>query len=124
MHDCVSVLKPLALAVLLTGCAVSSTLQQRYVGTLRGCGSAQTATLTRIRDDFAFSPGGGSLLIRGHVGRDGTLAGQLNTQPKGRAPYVLAVSGRIEGDAATLRYATPRCVQEGRLRHVTAGWLP
>lgn len=127
MHDCVrrTILATLPTLTLgLTACTTQASLQQRFVGPLRGCGAGQAATLTRIGADFAFAPDNGALLIRGRVARDGSLAGQFNTQPAGKPPYVLAVSGRIADGTATLRYVTPHCTAEGRLHLVPARLLP
>lgn len=115
----------LVLLVLLLGaCGVPVTLQRRYVGTLTGCGAALPATLVRLRDGFAFSPGDSSLLLRGGIGADGTLAGSLNTQPPGKPPWLLAVAGKLTPTSASVTYTTPRCVAAGTLAVVKLRVLP
>ena len=103
------------LLVALSGCSTSLNAQSRYVGTLTGCDGAMPATLTRIRNEFAFASDAGAQVIRGTVAADGTLAGQFNTQPPGKPPFVLRVTGQAAPDAVTVVYATPRCTAQGRL---------
>jgi hypothetical protein len=110
--------------VLVAGCSVPATLQRRYVGELAGCEGATTATLTRIRNQFAFTPADSALVIRGTIGPDGTLAGSLDTQPAGNPAYVLAVSGQIGDDSARVTYATPRCTARGTLARRRISVLP
>lgn len=100
----------------LASCSASLSVEQRYVGTLNGCGAPQTATLVRRRAAFAFSPDTDSpLVVRGSVGRDGTIKGELNTQPPGKPPYVLAVTGTLGPLRASVSYVTPRCTAAGQL---------
>jgi hypothetical protein len=80
----------------------------RYTGALPGCGLA-AATLTRRDDQFSFTPGDGVLTMLGTVAPDGGFSGSLNTQPPGKPPFLLSVTGRIAEEQATLDYATPRC---------------
>jgi hypothetical protein len=103
------------LAAALAGCGAPLSAQRRYGGTLSGCGAPLAATLMAQGGGFAFAPGDGVLVIRGTVAADGTLQGRLNTAGPGRPPFVLSVSGRIVGAAATLSYATPRCTAQGTL---------
>ena len=114
----------LGLALTLAGCGLPGSRQQRYAGTLAGCGGGLPATLVRVQDTFAFTPGDGALLLRGTIAADGTLAATLDTQPPGKPPYELAVRGRIDAAAATLRYATPTCTASGTLAHVPEELLP
>ncbi len=74
--------------------------------------------------DFAFAPGDGVLVIRGKVGPDGALEGNLNTQPAGKPAYVLGVTGRLSMHTATLTYVTPRCQYQATLTEVPVSALP
>lgn len=112
------------LLAMLAGCAAGASVQRRYTGTLAGCDGTMTGTLTRIGNEFAFAPGNGSLLIRGTVAADGRLAGQLDTQPPGKPPYMLRVSGTAAEDAITVTYETPRCTARGRLSLRPVSLLP
>ncbi len=100
----------------LAGCGTGLSAQRRYVGTLAGCDGNGTATLTRIRNEFAFAPNDGALLIRGTVAADGSLRGTLNTQPPGKPPYMLIVTGQATKDVVTVTYATPQCTAHGSLK--------
>ncbi len=93
--------------LVLAGCALGEP-SARYTGTLAACGLA-AATLVRIDNKFAFSPGDGALTVEGTVAANGGFAGTLNTQPPDKAPFVLSVRGRILGEMATVDYTTPRC---------------
>lgn len=113
-------------AILLAVLAGCSTLaaQSRYRGTIAGCGEAMPATLVREGKRFAFTPGDGVLEIHGTVAADGSFAGTLNTQPAGKAPFELKVSGRLDAKGATFAYSTPRCQTSGRLVLVPVSLLP
>lgn len=100
----------------LASCSASLSVEHRYVGTLSGCGAPQTATLVRRRTTFAFAPDTDSpLVVRGSVGQDGTIKGELNTQPPGKPPYLLSVTGTLGPRQASVSYVTPRCTASGRL---------
>lgn len=100
----------------ISACSASLSVEQRYVGTLSGCGAPQTATLVRRRAVFAFAPdSGGPLVVRGSVAPDGTIAGQINTQPPGKPPYLLRVTGTLGPLQASVSYVTPRCTASGQL---------
>lgn len=71
------------------------------------------STLTRLKDKFAMSPGDGPLVVRGQVAADGSIAGTLNTQPPGKTPYLVTVTGHITPAAADVTYTTPRCTAHG-----------
>lgn len=107
-----------------TGCADGVSAERRYTGTLTGCGAPLPATLNRLGDGFAFTPGNGALTLRGTVAPDGGLRGALNTQPAGRPPYLLALTGRIDAAAVALRYTTPHCTATGSLAVVPVSLLP
>ncbi len=93
----------------LASCGTPVTRESRYTGQITGCGPATPATLARAEDTFTFAPSDGVLVLRGKVAADGSLTATLNTQPPGKPPYVLSVSGHIDPEAVTLRYATPTC---------------
>ncbi|MDA8253602.1 MAG: hypothetical protein M0Z28_31115 [Rhodospirillales bacterium] len=114
----------LFLSLALTGCGAALNAQQRYSGTLAGCGETMSATLTRVGDGFAFAAADQSLLLRGKIMPDGRFSGSLDTQPAGKPPYVLSVTGRFGAAAAELRYSTPRCTATGRLDLVPVRLLP
>lgn len=100
----------------VSSCSAQLSVEQRYVGTLSGCGAPQTATLVRRRAAFAFTPATDSpLVVRGSVAKDGTIEGQLNTQPPGKPPYLLGVTGTLGPRQASVTYVTPRCTASGRL---------
>lgn len=105
-----------AVAAGLAGCAAATaSTPMRYTGVLGGCGGIP-ATFTRVAGGFAFAPGDGSLVIRGPVAADGRFSGTLNTQPPGKPPFVLAVSGVASEQAATVSYVSPRCRADAALR--------
>ncbi len=106
----------------LAGCGAVAPAapEARYAGALPDCGGP-AASLSRRGDVFAFAPGDGSLVIRGRVQGDGGFAGALNTQPPGKPAFVLTVRGRLTEDAATLRFATPRCHADATLARVHPG---
>lgn len=93
--------------------------QTRYVGNLPSCaaGPGAQATLVQAADRFSFVPSDGALVVSGSLAPDGSFAGSLVTNPPGRdrqghagsEAFMLMVSGRIEGDAASGTYVTPRC---------------
>ena len=64
---------------------------------------------------LSFAPGDGALILRGAVAADGGLAGELNTQPPGKPPFLLTVHGHLDEARATLTYATPRCTTTATL---------
>jgi hypothetical protein len=110
----------LTLAV-LGGCGLAPAGHEvRYTGALPECGSS-AATLTRQGSEFVFAPTDGSLVIHGIVAADGGFAGQLNTQPPGKPPFLLAVTGHLADESATLSYSTPRCRAEATLARVHMG---
>src|SRR5206468_3137486 len=94
--------------------------QQRYTGTVNGCGAA-AATFTRVGGQFAFAPTDGVLILRGTVAADGAFAGSLNTQPPGKAPFVLAVSGKVDAETVALSYRTPQCQVAATLTRAHSG---
>ena len=110
--------------VLVAACTTPINVERRYTGTLMGCEDVMTATLTRIRNDFAFTPGDSALVIRGAIGPDGTLAGRFNTQPVGKPAYLLTVSGHAIADSATVAYVTPRCTAHGTLPRRPVSVMP
>ncbi len=100
----------------IAACSAPLSVEQRYVGTLNGCGAPQTATLVRRRTSFAFAPDtAGPLVLHGSVGQDGTIDGGLNTQPPGKPPYLLRVTGTLGPHQASVSYVTPRCTATGQL---------
>jgi hypothetical protein len=112
----------LLLVVALGGCGGRVVHQDRYTGSLPGCGLA-AATLTRAGDQFAFAPGDGVLTIRGTIAPDGSIAGTLNTQPPDKPAFLLSLHGTIGAASATLDYATPRCHARGTLVRASPGLL-
>jgi hypothetical protein len=112
----------------LLGCADENTGERRYVGALAGCeafaGASHNATLTRNADVVVFTPDDGTLMLTGTLAADGTLMLRRNTQPAGKPPYVLTVSGRVAAGQATLTYVTPRCQAHGVLRLVPKTLTP
>lgn len=114
----------LMLALALAGCSPRLAAQQRYTGTLTGCGAPMPATLTRLNDAFAFTPDNGPLLMRGLVTAEGQLSGSLNTAAPNKPPYVLALTGQIGKNDATVQYATPRCIAKGKLTLRPATLMP
>jgi hypothetical protein len=102
----------------LIGCGeVFTGYGTRYTGALSGCG-LPAATLSLKAGQFSFTPGDGALMIAGTVAPDGSFAGTLNTQPAGKPPFELHVSGRIAADQASVDYVTPRCRAAGNLDRV------
>lgn len=100
----------------LSSCSASLSVEQRYVGTLSGCAAPQTATLVLRRKTFAFTPDTDSpLVVRGSIGQDGTIKGELNTQPPGKPPYLLTVTGALGPRRVSVSYVTPRCTAAGQL---------
>ena len=101
-----------------------------------GCaaGPAGRATLVRLASHFSFAPADGVLVIAGEVGADGSFAGTLVTAPArhdqpgssspAAAPFTLSVSGRLDAEAATGSYITPRCTVAFRLPRIPASILP
>ena len=119
-----------------TGCGVPLANQDRYAGDLPGCtaGSDVHATLVRVADHFSFAPSDGALVISGSIAPDGSFAGSLLTEPPGRdrqsragtaaSPFTLTVTGRIEREAASGTYVTPRCRIGFRLPRIHLTLLP
>ena len=83
-------------------------------------------------DHFSFAPSDGSLVVSGSVSPDGSFAGSLVTNPPGRdrqgragnEAFTLTVTGRIEGDAVSGTYVTPRCRTAFRLLRAVDTLLP
>ena len=108
--------------------------QTRYVGNLPGCavGPDTPATLVQAANRFSFAPSDGALVVSGSLAPDGSFAGSLVTNPAGRdrqghsgtEAFTLTVTGRIEGDAASGTYVTPRCHIAFRLLRVVDALLP
>ena len=107
----------LVATVVLPACMGPET---RFTGALDGCG-VTTATLIQRGAAAQFVPGDGTLVLTGTVAADGTLSASLNTQPPGKPPYLLSVSGHLDAAAATLTYVTPRCTAHGTLRRSNSG---
>ncbi len=104
--------------LLVAGCGESLTgYGARYTGALRDCGLS-LSTLARRGDQFVFTPGDGALTLAGPVAADGGFAGELNTQPPGKPPFLLRVSGKFEGEQARVSYSTPGCRASGRFSRV------
>jgi hypothetical protein len=105
----------LLVGISLCGCGVAPPPGARYHGHLEGCGAA-SATLTRQGGRIAFAPADGVLVLRGAVAADGVgFAASLNTQPAGKPPYLLSVSGRFAATTAQVEFVTPRCRVSGML---------
>jgi hypothetical protein len=105
--------------VAVAGCTGAPVEQGRYTGIVSDCGEPQPATLVRMGDRFVFTPGDGAIVLRGQVAIGGVLAATLNTQPPGKPPYLVTLTGRMDDRTAELWYATPRCTSHGRLTRVT-----
>lgn len=128
----------------LCGCSAVQT-QDRYTGDSPQCegGFGTSSTLVRKGSSFAYTPADGALVLRGTLGRDGTLSGSLALHPgnagigTGGAPsttpvrktpdaetsLVLSVSGRLAGDSATLRYIAASCHATVKLVRADTGLL-
>jgi hypothetical protein len=117
-----------------TSCGVPFAHQSRYVGNLPGCtiGPSVQATLVQAANRFSFAPSDGALVVMGSVAPDGSFAGSLVTNPPGRdrqgragtEAFTLTVTGRIEGNAASGTYVTPRCSTAFRLPRIGDSLLP
>ena len=120
----------------VAGCGALLANQTRYAGDLLGCttGPGSRATLVRVADRFSFAPSDGVLVISGTVAADGSFAGSLRTDPPGRdrppgagtatPPFTLSVTGRIDSEAASGEYVTPRCRTTFRLPRIGPSLLP
>ena len=116
------------------GCGLPFAHQTRYVGNVPSCavGPGAQATLVRAADRFSFAPSDGALVVSGSLAPDGSFAGSLVTNPPGRdrqghagtEAFTLTVTGRIEGDAASGTYVTPRCHIAFRLLRIVDPLLP
>ncbi len=101
-----------------------------------GCttGPGTRATLVRVAGRFSFAPSDGALVVSGDVAPDGSFTGVLVTNPgrhdqpggPGAAapPFTLTVTGRLDSEAATGTYMTPRCSVAFRLPRHGAEVLP
>ncbi len=110
------------LVLTITSCG-SLNRERRYVGIISDCGVNGHSTLTYVpighgEGRFAFAPGDGALIIRGSVARGGEMAGNLNTQPAGKAPFILSVGGKIRKDSADVTYSTATCRAQGQFQLV------
>jgi hypothetical protein len=115
---------------------VALNLQTRYAGNLPGCttGPDARATLVRVGDHFSFAPSDGVLIISGTVAPDGSFSGSLITAASRHdeqhrssteaPPFTLSVTGRLEDDAATGTYLTPRCSAAFRLPRIGTSLMP
>jgi hypothetical protein len=115
-------LAPIALTSVLAACGTHAVREDRFTGTLSGCGDTP-ATLVTGPEHFSFTPSDGVLVVTGEVSPDGRFAGSLTigaaspdkpSDSKGgvekkKEPFVLRVEGQVSGDAASGSYATPRC---------------
>ena len=115
-------------------CGVGLAAVHRYAGDMPACGAAPggPATLVRRNDRFSFAPTDGALVISGAVAEDGSFSGTLTTATSHRdqssgtsaPPFALSVEGRLDDDAASGTYATPRCRTEFHLPRIPASLLP
>lgn len=100
-------------AVLLVGaCEVKSQHEQRYTGLTvpnGACGTTSSATLTIARNRFAFAPSDGTLIITGTIGENSLLQGDLATTGADHKPFVMHLSAKLDGEAVSGTYTTPRC---------------
>jgi hypothetical protein len=103
---------------------------------MSGCTTAAgaRASLVRVADHFSFAPSDGALVVSGTVAPDGSFNGALVTNPArhdqpghpGTAapPFTLTVTGRLDDEAASGTYVTPRCSTAFRLPRIGATVLP
>lgn len=118
------------------GCGITIAVQSRYAGNLSGCTTVPgtRASLVRVADRFSFAPSDGALVISGPIAPDGSFTGTLVTNPAHHdqpehpgttaKPFTLTVTGRLDDEAATGTYATPRCSTAFRLPRIGVTLLP
>jgi hypothetical protein len=101
----------LLLLPLLAAACSADTLN--YAGTIRPlagtCDPIAQAVLTRRDTTILFAPAAGTLILRGQLTGEKTLAADLTLTDPNKQPYHLTFQGKLDGKRVDGTYTTPRC---------------
>ena len=104
-------LAALAAAAFLSACAAST--PTTYTGTLAPlagtCDVLNRATLQRHAETVQFTPQDGVMVLEGTITPSGDISATEQTTGMDRKPYRLVFTGRVQGQAITGTYVSPRC---------------
>ncbi|WP_157692407.1 hypothetical protein [Granulibacter bethesdensis] len=124
-------MRPSVSLVLLALSACASTAGGGYTKRLTGqtvptgpghagdrCAAPSSATLVIDRSSrrFTFAPADGALRLSGLVGANGSIQASTNTQPPGKAPYIVTLQGVLGKDSFNGTYETPLCLSAVALK--------
>jgi hypothetical protein len=103
---------PLLALLPLVACSCTAETMN-YAGTLRPiagtCDPTMQAALTRRDKTIIFAPAAGTLILRGQLSDQNTLAASLTLTDPNKQPYYLSFQGHLDGRHILGTYATPRC---------------
>ena len=114
------------LPLCLAACNSIPAPNDRFVGSVQGCGTTTRGVLDIRAADFVFAPDEGVLSIHGHVDAAGVMHGeaaQAAASGAAAAPKIV-FDGRRTGDAVTGIVTRPNCTQTVSLAPPDQSFLP